>query len=185
MSRIKVKIKAQLPVINIKRYEKRIFDIMKEENINAIKKWLIAVLAKTPTYTGTARGTYAPIGRVVGRQVRRGVIAGSRAGARKKKNFRYKGTTLPLGFSQGANYQEHIIKTFKRGDKITSKFEFDQRLPYAVWNDIQVSPDWFLERRKTPWFSQQSGMTAYSNYVRRKWQKRLLAIPLIQKMELG
>lgn len=174
----KLKLRLAVPDTDIKKYKNQIKQIMQEENKEAVIKWLKSVLKKTPTYTGTARGTYAPIGRVVGYAVRKGRVGG-RTDPNKKKYFTYNGKRYRLGFAAGASYQEHKFQTRVYRDKITSLFVFDQKLPYVVWNEIYPAPRWMNLVRATPWHALKAGSISYQNHFRRHTYKRIGAVKLV------
>lgn len=153
------------PRFDSKKYVKEVRTYMKEQQILAIKRWLKTVLKHTPTYTGTARGTYAPIGRVVGHAVRKGLVRGDRKQAAKKKYFKYGGISYPLGFAAGSNYQEHKITSRFQGGALTFKFTFDQRLPYVLWNEATPGPSWFHFKTPPPWHALERGNKSYYRYL--------------------
>jgi hypothetical protein len=165
------------------KYIKAIKIVMDEEFDIAVKKWLLAVLRHTPTYTGTARGTYAPLGRAVGHAVRKGTIKGDPAKAAKKKFFKYGGQSFPLGFAAGANYSDFKI-TKAKNIKVKSAryvFEFDQQLPYVLWNEILPGPDWFHFRTPPPWLAMQAGNTAFVNHMKKAIRLRFPKLNLFIK----
>jgi hypothetical protein len=173
-----MKIRLAVPDINIEVYIDQIKKVVEEEHEIAIKKWLKAVLARTPTYTGTARGTYAPVGRVVGYAVRKGKIKGNAERARKKKYFVYNGKKYPLGFGAGAQYSEHVIRVRKYKAAIIATFKFDQNLPYVLWNEMQPGPPWFLFRTPPPWWAVKAGNTAYTNHHKKYTYKSIGAVKM-------
>lgn len=174
----KLRIKLAVPDADMSKYRSQIKMIMEKENKNAVRKWLKSVLRKTPTYTGTARGTYAPIGRVVGYAVRRGQSTAT-SNPSKKKYFIYNGKKYKLGFGAGAQYQEHKFQTRAYKDKVTSLFVFDQKLPYVLWNEKYPAPVWMNLIRPTPWFALKAGRVSYENHFRRHVYKRLGAVKLV------
>lgn len=176
---IKLRVTLAVPDATLEKYKKDITRIMVEENIEATRKWLKTVLRRTPTYTGTARGTYAPLGRVVRHNVRKGKIKGDASRAAKKKYFIYKGQTYPLGFKEGEQYQEHrLFKRISKND-IRAYFEFDQQLLYVLWNEEKPGPSWFIFRTPPPWLAMEKGEISYNNHFRRHTFKRLHAVKLV------
>jgi len=175
---VKLKIKLAVPDIDMKKYHGQLKMIMKEENEKAVIKWLKSVLRKTPTYTGTARGTYKPIGKVVGYAVRRGRST-AKSNWRDKKYFVYNGKKYRLGFEQGQRYQDHKIRLKATRNKITTLFIFDQMLPYVLWNEKYPAPVWMNLIRSTPWHALKAGRKSYENHYRRHVYKRLHAVKLI------
>ena len=98
--------------------------VVVNENPQIYSSFSYSVLRKTPTYTGTARGTYKPIGRVVDYAVRRGKSSAT-TDYRKKKYFVYNGKKYRLGFGEGARYQEHKFQTRAYKDRVISLFVFE------------------------------------------------------------
>jgi hypothetical protein len=166
-----VRIKTQFTYLDFddKEFIKTVKDYMKEQHIEAIKRWVRNVAKKTPTYTGTARGTIAPVGRAVGVVIRKGLIRGNPKRARQKKYFKHGGRSWPLGFGAGANYQEHKIYGRRRKNKYTLVFMYHLKLPYAIWNNLYPSP--LPLKRETPWGAVDSGNTAYLRYMNGKVKK--------------
>ena len=167
MPTVQLKTILESPELDSKKYRRRLQDYMDEQHKIAVKRWLINVLKHTPTYTGTARGTYAPVGRAIGRAVRKGVARGNLAGAAKKKHFKYQGRSWLLGFAAGANYSEHEIKSRKYRDKLHYRFRFDQRLPYVLWNEVLPAPAWMKLPSNPPWHALEHAANAYVRYSQR------------------
>ncbi len=161
---IKFKFLITIPKLDTKKYIKAIDKYVEAQQLIAIKRWLLSVLKNTPTYTGTARGTYAPIGRVVKHTVRRGRKGGS-SDHRTKKKFTYKGKAWPTGLKAGENYSEFFITKKITNTSTRHRFEFHQNLPYAVWNQMMTGPAWFKFDRDPPWNAHKSGETAFRRYV--------------------
>jgi hypothetical protein len=153
------KIKSEKLINDIKSYSEK-------QQLIAIKRWLINVLRHTPTYTGTARGTYAPIGRIVGHSVRMGQIRGNIASAKRKKYVKWGGVKYPTGFAAGANYSQHRISKRSTKDKLFFYFNFDQRLPYVLWNEMHPTPPGFTLPSNPPWWALKSGNNSYRRYAR-------------------
>jgi hypothetical protein len=183
-----LKVRLESPKANLKAYKAKIKKIMKEENEEAVKKWLKKVLSLTPTYTGTARGTYAPVGKTVGRIVRKGKVKGNAERARRKKHFVTKsGRRYLLGFRAGARYQDHKIRNIVRTNSITAIFVFDQSLPYVLWNEVSPAgsnsddpiPATQVIPSVPPWKALEKAAISFNNHFRRVTFKRLGATKLV------
>ena len=168
-----------------KEYIKAVEEAVEKEFLIAIKKWLLAVLRRTPTYTGTARGTYAPVGRLVGHTVRKGTIKGNAANAAKKKHFTYGGESLPLGFSEGANYSEVSITKRKVGKRSVRIFSFDQFLPYVLWNEASPGPAWFPFKTAPPWLALKAGQDAFTRHMTKNLPQSLPDLEFFFRKENG
>lgn len=173
-----VRIRGQVPVVNFKQYLRKVQKAVQEEHTKATKAWLIAVLQKIPTYTGTARGTYAPLGRIVGHSVSVGLRRG-KTDPNKKKYFIYPkgGRRWPLGFAAGANYSEEKITFRQQGlDVYRARFEFDQMLPYVLWNEVRSPPSFMKLPSNPPWRAHEAGEKAFIRYVNRTMAPRIAKI---------
>ncbi len=157
---LQIKYKFELPKIKIEKYIKSIEQHIAEQQEQAIRKWLIAALSKVPTYTGAARFTFKPVGRIVNRAVRRGRVKGS-SDPSKKKVFKYAGQIYPLP----GEYGEASISKKRTRDGLTVDFRFSQSLPYVLWNEIQPGPSWFPFKTPPPWHALTAGREAYEKFI--------------------
>jgi hypothetical protein len=138
---------------------------MEELQIEAIKVWLKTALSKVPTYTGTARGTFKPVGRIVGKQIRRGQVRG-RSDPRKKKSTTWGGITYSTtGPPAGEQYGDASISKRKYRDGITLAFSFSQSLPYALWNEATPGPPGFIYASPHPWHALSAAKEAYEKFL--------------------
>jgi hypothetical protein len=139
----------------------------------AVKEWLLTIIAQIPVYTGTAKGTFAPVGRIVGRVVAAASAVSLRAS--QKKYFKYQGKSYPLGFEAGKSYASPA-PTLTHEDTVTGRtftFTFTNTLPYVVWNDMRKGPAWFPFKTPTPWKLLDAGAEAWRNYLLNEMPKRL------------
>jgi hypothetical protein len=158
----------------MRSYKANLYKVAEEEHTEAVKAWLKKVLANTPTYTGTARGTYAPVGRTVGRTVRRGIVRG-KTNPRRKKYFQYPkgGKKWPLGFSAGANYSDHEIKGRISGGTLKFTFMFDQQLPYVMWNEVYPAPAWMTLPSNPPWLALTKANKTFARRINNNFNKEV------------
>lgn len=172
---IGLRVSLELPDVIFKRYKREIELLIEKEQIEAIKKWLKSVLSRTPTYTGTARGTYVGVGRIVGKSVRRGKVKG-RTDPKKKKFFVYRNRKFPLGFKEGDQYSDEDISKKISKNQMLFRFEFHQSLIYVLWNEISPGPVWFPFKTPPPWFARELARKSFRNYVNKNIRKKLLKI---------
>lgn len=165
MPLVKISYKATSAKFNFEKYKQSIDNYVSDKQIQAIKEWVKGAVSETPTYTGTARGTYVPLGRIVRATVRKGIIKGNAARASRKKEFRYKGKTWPLGFEQGADYAEHKIYKRRVKQNIFFYFTFDHKLPYVIWNNTRKAPGWLHLIDPTPWKALMVAEAAYKKVI--------------------
>ncbi|KKL45572.1 hypothetical protein LCGC14_2354280 [marine sediment metagenome] len=163
--------------LNSKRYHAAVLKRLDQEHKNAVAAWVKAVAYSIPVYTGTARGTIAPVGRTVRQFV-------GAAGTNEKTEFVYQGKTYPLGFRQGKNYQEHSLSRAGTEGRLTFTFRFLETLPYVVWNTSSPAPAWMNLKNITPWYAIQKGVAAYVQYAREQIPKRLPRLTLFEKVTI-
>ena len=139
----------------------------------AARAWLRAVLVRVPQYTGTARGTFKPLGQFLHVTIPPGKIYA--------KDRRRLGQHLAKGSKsvQGSTYQigpssnDYAEFSFDYGPR-EYKFIFTQNLPWAIWNDIYPAPAWITLPSNPPWHAIQAGNAAFKNYLRVEMPKRVL-----------
>lgn len=174
MVKVKTIFVATTFIFDVEKYKVQIDAYIVPEQKEAIRAWLKNVLARTPTYTGTARGTYVGVGRIVGRRVNN---LGPKGRGKSKKFFKFRGKKYPTGFSKGKNYSSEKIHTpRKSGNKRIYTFTFDQRLPYVLWNEISPAGSFAGDPipsspglpSNPPWGALKSALNAYSRYVNGK-----------------
>lgn len=164
-----------------KKYRLAVAKQLKEEQRRAVAAWVRAVAYNIPIYTGTARGTIAPVGKTVNEII---AVVGNKTG---KETFVYKGRTYPLGFIEGGGYQKHSLRVDSSGDTLTYTFRFLETLPYVVWNSRFPAPAW-MNTKNTPWHALQKGVAAYVQYAKNEIPKnipkhtRFLRVKIIKVM---
>lgn len=163
-----IKIRGQFADVKfeIKGFNAALRAALDKQQREAVKAWLVAVLEEIPTYTGTARGTFAPIGRMVNLTVGKTGILGDPSGAASKKVFKHKGRVIQLGFEEGAELGKDFKLTQEATGKILIyKFEFNHNLPYLIWNNMFPAPEWIHLPSNPPWKALEKGRDAFIEYV--------------------
>jgi len=137
----------------------------------AIAEWLRAVLKEIPVFTGTAKGTFAPLARIVNRYIPDKVKCDFVPNNTWKKVFKHSGTSYALGFNQGANYSKFLLNIGVTslpggvgGDR-SFNFMFDEQLPYVLWNDLSPGPAYLTH--PTPWNAFYAGRDAFNIHISR------------------
>jgi len=140
----------------------------------ATRAWLRAVLAKVPEYSGTARGTFKPLGRVLRVAVPQGWMPYNRKYERLRQYKLKKGTVTIQGktFKVGPGPNDYADFYFDYSGP-EYKFIFTQNLPYAFWNDIYPAPNWIKLPSIPPWHALAAGQAAFHNYLRVEMPKRI------------
>lgn len=146
------------------------------EHRQSVRVWLRKVLEETPVYTGTVKGTFQPVGRLVGRTIAR---VSNTTG---KSQFKYKGKKVPLGFEEGANYATSQMREKDLGFAREYSFTFTRDLLYAMWNEMQPAPSWLNLRRPTPWQAILKANEAWGKYVKTQIFRNLPRIGLSIKV---
>jgi hypothetical protein len=159
MSRVRTTAEFEAPTLDVVKYRNVIDQYMIQGQVEGVTKWLDAVLEHTPKYTGTAQGTYAPLGRVVNRAV---FNHSNRTG---KEYFVYKGRKYRLGFDAAAQYQHHVLKSQASASRLIYTFEFHPKLPYVLWNEVLKAPPWLNLAGPTPWNALKAGLSAYKRFA--------------------
>jgi len=157
-----------IPTVN---FTKTLRARLEAKQREAIRAWIRAVIAKTPSYTGTARGTFKPLARVLGKvSVQPGGLS-SRAKAKIARGTDIDGQHYQLGFGAGGQYSDFSIEQEISTFRMSFVFIFDSSLPYALWNNIQPAPSWMHLRQPTPWGALRAGAVAFEQYVMREVPK--------------
>lgn len=191
MATFSMKVKGVVALISFKK-DKYILRLMKharEQNKAAVKVWLIAVLERIPTFTGTARGTFAPLGRTVNYIVTRVGPAGgpfseaSAARAALKKHIVSGGKTFVAGFSAGGNYAHYSLDTQLISNGIVNTFIFTNDLPYVAYNDVNPAPKGYTLPSNPPWRAYTNGLIAWRKYIRSKVTKHMLPPKALLKIK--
>ncbi len=170
----RIKISANLPVFHVGHIAVQLEKVMIRVQHDAIAEWARTIISKIPTYTGTAKGTYASIGKTI-KNFNLGNPGGISAQARWKIS---QGTTIngrhySLGFQAGKQYADHKLFNIVNKVNITCVFQFTQNLPYAVWNDFYPAPAWLHLPSSPPWHAMEKGKVAFVNYVVRELPKAI------------
>lgn len=166
----------QIMNIDLSKVGQKLKEKCEIQNRQAVRAWLAEVVKHIPGYTGTARGTLVPVGRLVGRIIqkfRAGDPLGDPERAKKKKFIHIGGRTLSAGFQFGAHYASATMGTYLTGRKIINTFTFDNTLPYVARNDLSGPPPGFIMPSNPPWFSHNKAKRAWVRYVLTVIPKRL------------
>lgn len=169
MFRLRVKGTQTTVNINLDKFYTLLEKVCIEQNKEAVKEWLRKTLNNIPGYTGTARGTLVPVGRLTNTIISRfgpGGPSGNQKKAKYKKYIRYGGHIIRAGFHHGKNYASAAIGTKREGNKIINTFTFTNTLPYIARNDISGPPPNFIMPSNPPWYSHGKGAAAWQNYIR-------------------
>jgi hypothetical protein len=155
----------QIPVAN---FTKTLRARLEAKQRQAIRAWLRAVIAKTPSYTGTVRGTFKPLARVLGQiSVQPGSVSKG-AKAKIARGTKIDGQHYQLGFGAGGQYSDYSIEQEVSTFRLSFIFIFDSSLPYALWNNIQPAPSWIHLKEQTPWHALRAGALAFEQYVQKE-----------------
>lgn len=174
--KIKVKGHMSMVTIDMNKFSKGLFDRCVVQNRQAVRDWLKTALLNIPGYTGTARGTFIPVGRLVGRSVKKfraGDPLGNPERAKKKKFIRYGGQTYYAGFRSGAQYAQASLTTSRTGMKIINTFRFTNMLPYVARNEASGAPPGFIMPSNPPWKALDKAAKAWKKYILTKAHKSL------------
>jgi hypothetical protein len=174
--KLKVKGTMALVTIDMNKFSKGLVDKCVLQNKQATRVWLKEALLHIPGYTGTARGTFIPVGRLVGRIVKKfraGDPLGNADRAKKKKFIHYKGSVYYAGFRSGASYAQASLTTGRTGAKIINTFKFTNNLPYVARNEASGPPPGFVMPSQPPWKALDKAAKAWRKYILTKVHKRL------------
>jgi hypothetical protein len=167
-----VKLKANLALVDldIKDFTKRLKRKLDVEHRSAVRAWLVAALSKIPTYTGTTRGLFKPIGRMVNY-----VFSISPKSGHDKYFFIYPkgGIRYPLGVNEADRYTKSDMDKRETPGQIEYYFIFENELLYAVWNETRSAPGWLNLKSTTPWNALVRGAEAFEEYVTTEIPKHL------------
>lgn len=174
---IKVKGSQSIVSINLDKFNKLLLEKCEEQNKLAVRVWLRTILDHIPTYTGTARGTFKPLGRVVNYTVPLVGKAGRPGKTAKnphKKHISYGGSTFAMGFSAGGQHAEYKLDVKVSNLEIKCSFIFTNNLPYVAYNDVNSAPSGFVLPSNPPWHSHERGVEAWKRYILTEVPKKLL-----------
>lgn len=173
---IKVKGRQQIMTIDFNRFGQKLKEQCEVQNRQAVREWLKEVVKHIPGYTGTARGTLVPVGRLVNRTVQKfrpGDPLGDPERAKKKKYIIIGGQKWSAGFNYGSTYATATMGTTLQTNSILNSFIFDNTLPYVARNDISGPPPGFIMPSNPPWRSHDKAAAAWKKYVLTVIPKRL------------
>ncbi|MEA2036321.1 MAG: hypothetical protein U9O94_02350 [Nanoarchaeota archaeon] len=178
MGSINMKVKGvqTLVTIDLNRFKTTLVKQCEVQNRQAVRAWLKEAVKHIPGYTGLARGTLVPVGRLVDRVVARfgpGGPSGDQNRAAKKKKVHYGGRTFTADFQSGKSYAQAAITTKLSGLKITNSFTFTNELPYVARNDISGPPPGFIMPSNPPWQSHDKAAKVWKKYITAVAYKRL------------
>lgn len=171
MALMNLKVKGHISTITIDigRFKTSLVKQCEVQNRQAVRAWLRETLKFIPTYTGTARGTFKPLGRtlrVAVPKIGQAGFPGNKKRAAKKKTIWYgPGRTFTAGFEAGGQYAQYDLKVRQSGLKITCTFNFTNNLPYVAYNDINGAPPNFILPSNPPWQSHDAGAKAWKQYI--------------------
>jgi hypothetical protein len=187
----KIRAKIRVGKLDKARVFKTYRALMERELRNAIRAWLKAVLLRVPKYTGTTRGVFKPIARVlrISLTTFMGPSEGDpvRARAKLKRGFTiFNGRVIILGEASGATYGSH--KFSRRGSTFT--FEFTNLLPWFAINEFTSGATDFNYATPPPWESYKAGELAFNDYVKnvlptKREYKKLVTEYKIQEWIIG
>jgi hypothetical protein len=135
--------------IHIDKFKKTLDQKLKTEIRNGAREWLRATYQRVPVYTGTARGTLVPVGKLL-----RVAVPISPIAKRKGKGPSFGATQSAFDF------------TFT---ETTYSFTFDQNLFYYKLNDLY--PNKII--KSAPWYSFDAGAQAFQRYYRQSIKNKL------------
>jgi hypothetical protein len=167
---MKVKGKMELMVLNLDKFKTVIKKQAEVQNRQAIREWLKEAVKHIPTYTGTARGTLIPVGKIVGRAVKKigplGTPAKYPERAAKKKYITGSIGTFAAGFKEGGSYSQVTAGVELKGMvELVCSFHFTNDLPYVAINDASGGPPDFILPSNPPWHSHEKAAAAWTKYV--------------------
>ena len=132
-------------------YKKKLDEVLQREMRNAAREWLRAVYPLVPVWTGTARGTLQPLGRLL------------RVKVPVSPEVVRPGRGPAVGAAQSAF--EFIAE-----DGIY-QFVFDTFVRHYIANEYTESS--FNLRNPTPWHSLTAGENAFNDYLEARLDEKL------------
>lgn len=170
MTLYSMKVKGNMSIVHIdvERFKTSLLKKCEVQNRQALRVWLKTALLHIPGYTGTARGTFYPVGRLVRRTVTKfgpGGQSGNPDRAKRKKLIYYKGRTYTAGFEAGRDYASATLRTDISGVKITNSFIFTNNLPYVARNEENPPPEGWVMPSNPPWRALEKAASAWKKYI--------------------
>jgi len=143
-----------------------------EAHRQAVRVWLKTILENIPTYTGTARGTFRPLGRVLNIAVQKTKVLG-KTDPSKKKWIYVKGRKWRAGIDYGESYGGYSLWWQQEATRIIYGFSFTSDLPYLLWNEVYPAPVNFVLPSNPPWRAFRKAALAFLKYVKIEVPKQL------------
>jgi len=160
------KVTGTIATINVSHFTKSLELCLVRQQKLAIGEWARAVIARIPTYTGTAKGVFAPLNRVVrGLNIQSSSPVSKRAKEKIAEGTTIRGKHYKLGFARGKDYSEHDVSHVVTSNEQMYIFEFDISLPYVLWNDMYPAPAWITLPSNPPWHALDAGAKAFRMFV--------------------
>jgi hypothetical protein len=169
---MKVSGQQTIVTIDIKKFQTILKARMEVQARQALREWFRVALDNIPQYTGTARGTLTPVGRLVRRAV--GSLGAIKGRAKGKKWITYRDRSFRTGPEAGADYADATLDTKLDGLNLTSSFVFTNTLPYVGRNDEKGAPPGFTLPSNPPWNSHDKAAAAWKKYLLTVGNKKLL-----------
>jgi len=166
-----IKGEVSLPTINIVNFTKILQARLEAKQREAIRAWLRAVMEKTPTYTGTAYGTFVPLARVLGKVAIQPGTVSLAARDKIRRGTTIQGKRYKLGAETAGQYSTYEITHTYAKFRMSYVFEFENTLPYVLWNNVQPAPSWLHLKSKPPWKALEAGATAFESYIQKELPK--------------
>ncbi len=160
---LKINVRSEAPRFNYDEFKANINRLGQKHLRLATRAWVTAVVTKVPVYSGTARGTLAPIGRFVNAAVPRGTVVGPTSGTKK-----ILGKTYNIGFDAGKEYgQRFELGQEASPNKTTWFFTFNHEdLVYFIWDNYGKP---LSTLRQAPWDALKAGDDAFRLSVKEKF----------------
>lgn len=186
---VKLKSSATIVTFGKKKVSETFLKFLEKEMRLAARAWLRAVLLNIPKYTGTTRGTFKPLGRVL--RVSLNTFAGPSGGSKERAKAKLRrgfttvnGITVPLGEAAGAAFAEHKLGRVGFNKVV---FEYTNLLPWFAINEFTSGPPNFRFATPPPWQATKAGDAAFLDYVnnimfKKKEMKDILSPTVIRKI---
>lgn len=170
-----IKVKGEFAIVgfDMRKFTNSLSKSVKVQNRQAVRAWLKAVLPEVPGYTQTARGTFAPVGRLVNRAVKRIPTLGDPKRAKKKKFAEYNSRKYRTGFTYGSIYANAKVISIVSRSGVRNIFVHTNNLPYVAWNDINNAPPGFKMPSNPPWRFKEKGRKAWEDYINTEAKRKL------------
>ena len=142
------------PRFDAKKFTDALRDLAEAQVRQAAREWLRAVIPKVPVFTGTARGTLMPLGRLI-----RVAVPISPKAVRPNR-----GPGVGASLTTGRYF-------YREGNRFYFRFNTD--VSHFIYNNLQPAPDPpFRLINETPWYATQAGNEAFNRYLAEELPKR-------------